>query len=129
MFRFIHQCRKISRPVLLALSAEECQHARLFWIRIIQSETLDKELKSLRGKRELSSKSSLLILRPFLDEKNILRVGGRLANAPIPFSKKHPVLLADHPVTRLIIRHAHVQSLHAGIQLTLATLRQEYWIL
>jgi len=29
----------------------------------------------------------------------------------------------------LIVRHVHAQSLHAGVQLTLATLRQQYWLL
>lgn len=27
------------------------------------------------------------------------------------------------------MQHAHVRSLHAGVQLTLATVRQDYWIL
>lgn len=30
---------------------------------------------------------------------------------------------------KLIIQNAHLRSLHAGVQLTLATIRQEFWIL
>lgn len=39
------------------------------------------------------------------------------------------MILASHPLVKLIVQHAHLTSLHAGIQLTLATLRKEYWIL
>lgn len=41
----------------------------------------------------LKMKSKILPLDPFVDEKGILRVGGRLKRAAVSFEVKHPVLL------------------------------------
>ncbi|XP_071653083.1 uncharacterized protein [Temnothorax longispinosus] len=64
-----------------------------------------------------------------MDSDGLLRVGGRLKNAPFPFNVKHPIVLGSHPLATLIIRQAHLRALHAGTQLTLATLRQDFWVL
>lgn len=67
-------------------------------------------------------------LNPFLDTQGLLRVGGRLANAPVPFDQRHPVILApNNPLTSLIIRHEHVKLLHAGCQATISSVRTQYW--
>ena len=132
--KFISCCRKKdtsteSASQGLALTAPECQLARSFWIKTIQRELFPNELTALSNNRQVSAKSPLLSLNPFVDHEGLLRVGGRLKNAPISFNSKHPILLASHPLVMLIIRQAHVRSLHAGTQLTLATLRQDFWIL
>ncbi|XP_067205358.1 uncharacterized protein [Linepithema humile] len=57
----------------------------------------------------------------------LIRVGGRLSNALIALPRKHPVILASHPLVTLLAHHAHLRSLHAGTQFTLATLRREFW--
>lgn len=60
----------------------------------------------------------------------LLRVGGRLKNAPISYSRKFPVILASHDqLTTLIIRDAHLKSLHAGPEALLGMLRENYWII
>jgi hypothetical protein len=44
----------------------------------------------------------------FLDTANVWRCGGRLTNANLPYSIKHPVLLSrKHPLTSLIVKSAH----------------------
>ena len=44
----------------------------------------------------------------FLDEHGIWRCGGRLAEADLLYSSKHPALLGrNHPLTTLIIKNAH----------------------
>jgi len=75
--------------------------------------------------------SALLKLKPFEDENNqLLRVGGRLTNAPIPFEAKHQVILPNnHHVTNLIINHYHLRLGHAGPERVLAETRQRFWIL
>lgn len=45
------------------------------------------------------------------------------------FARKHPILSAPHPLVKLIVRHIHLQILHPGVQLSLATLRRQYWLL
>ena len=69
-------------------------------------------------------------LKPFTDDNTkLLRVGGRLNNAPIPFEAKHPILLPKaHHVTNLIIRHYHLRLGHAGPERVLAELQQRFWI-
>jgi len=67
-------------------------------------------------------------LAPFIDEKGLMRVGGRLANSRLPNNARHPVLFPrSHRLTQLIIKHEHVRSLHAGLQSTIATVRQNFW--
>ena len=75
--------------------------------------------------------SAIAKLKPFLeDDTRILRVGGRLKNAPIPFVAKHPAILPSrHHITCLIIRHYHLRSGHAGPERVLAEVRQRYLIL
>ena len=57
------------------------------------------------------------------------RACGRLANADIPYSTKHPVLLPrDHPLTSMIVREAHNRVRHNGVKETLTDIRTKFWI-
>ncbi|KAI5641594.1 pao retrotransposon peptidase domain-containing protein [Phthorimaea operculella] len=68
-------------------------------------------------------------LMPFIDASGLVRVGGRLHFAAIPFSQKHPVILpTESYVTKLIIENEHVRNLHAGPRLVLASINQKFWI-
>ncbi|XP_025266782.1 uncharacterized protein LOC112638782 [Camponotus floridanus] len=133
--RFANKCRKKSPTTRCseiqdqALSATECRNARHFWIRVIQAVIFSKEFQALRNNQPLPSGSPLAALRPFLDEEEIIRIGGRLRHSALSFAAKNPILLAPHPIVKLILRHSHVRALHAGVQLTLATVRQDYWVL
>nr|CAI5846040.1 unnamed protein product [Callosobruchus analis] len=56
--------------------------------------------------------------------------GGRLAKSNFEFNKQHPIILSNkHTYTDLLIRNEHWRLLHAGPQLLLASLRENYWIL
>lgn len=69
-------------------------------------------------------------LNAFVDENDILRVGGRLTNAEIAYDSRHPILLPrrDH-IVNLIIEYHHRKNLHTGPQLLMSILRQKYWIM
>lgn len=57
------------------------------------------------------------------------RCRGRIQNANVPYSTKHPALLhKDHHFTKLLFRKAHVRILHSGVKDTLAELRTNFWI-
>ncbi|XP_076301647.1 uncharacterized protein LOC143219631 [Lasioglossum baleicum] len=135
LFKFIHALharKNTSSPISSngrTVSVDECSEARIFWIKSIQREQFPTELEALTHGRSLSTKSSIMSLNPFIDSDGILRVGGRLHKAPIPIAQKHPILLASHSLVDLIISQAHLQTLHGGVQLTLSTLRREFWIL
>ncbi|XP_029673836.1 uncharacterized protein LOC115241976 [Formica exsecta] len=68
----------------IALSASDSNTARIFWIKKIQADVFPTKIHELSKNQSLSSRSSLLSLRPFLDRDGILRVGGRLNKAPLP---------------------------------------------
>ncbi|XP_046548997.1 uncharacterized protein LOC124258978 [Haliotis rubra] len=59
----------------------------------------------------------------------LLRVGGRLSNANISDTMKHPVLLPrKSPLSDLIVRDVHERLGHAGRNHVLSALREEFWI-
>lgn len=122
-------CKK-DPSVFGSISVNELRQARWLLIRLVQHSSFPEEIQALQRGRPIKSTSKLLTLHPFLDENNIIRVGGRLVNADIDFDKKHPVLLpSEHIYTSLVITHFHRELLHAGPQALLATIRNEFWIL
>lgn len=54
---------------------------------------------------------------------------GRLPKSQLPESAKHPIILRSHPLLILLINWTHLRHLDSGPQLTLACLRNDYWIL
>ena len=66
--------------------------------------------------------------KPFLeDDTRILRVGGPLKSAPIPFEAKHPAILPGHyHISCRIIPHYHLRLGHAGPERVLAEVHQRY---
>ena len=67
-------------------------------------------------------------LNPQLKE-GLLRVGGRLANAPVGYEKRHPVIIPyKHHVTDLIIKQCHESLGHMGQESVLSSLRETFWI-
>lgn len=133
LFRFADRIRiKIqgqTRPFDTFLTPQEIQKSKTFWLKTIQSQLFGEELNVLRRKRSVGNTSSLAPLVPFLDANGLIRVRGRLSNTTWSDSAKHPIILKDHPLVRLIIHGIHCQQLHSGPQLTLSCSRQEYWFL
>ena len=98
-------------------------------IRIYQRKHFEEEIIALEKKEKITRKSILRTLNPFLDGKNILRVGGRLEESELIISRKHPIILpkTSH-FTNLIIAFGHRQTLHGGTQLTLNYIYNKFWI-
>ncbi|XP_076248135.1 uncharacterized protein LOC143187841 [Calliopsis andreniformis] len=111
------------------IEAAEMRNAAERLARHIQGSHFAEEYRCLKNHRSIPVKSPLKSLNPFLDDKDVLRVGGRLENATLAWETKHPIILPKHYVSTLIIRQCHVDTLHGGLQLTLHTVRQNYWIL
>nr|XP_024215960.1 uncharacterized protein LOC106692822 [Halyomorpha halys] len=106
-------------------SAEEIAEAELRCLRFVQRTYLPPELyqKSNNVPKVFAQ------LSPFLDERRIIRVGGRLQESSICSTVKHPILLPRRaPLTSLIIDFIHSKHFHAGPALTLALLRGKNWI-
>ncbi|XP_015437897.1 PREDICTED: uncharacterized protein LOC107193036 [Dufourea novaeangliae] len=110
------------------LAIKELRHADERITQLTQASVFSKEISQLKAGKDLQSGSKLLLLRPFLDDKGILRVGGRLQNSNLPYEQKHPILLPkNNHITDLIIRKTHHENHHAGINATLCIVRQQYW--
>ena len=105
----------------------ELQKALKFWIRHVQELHYGDDISRLRKDTFLTS--NIRNLDPFLHD-GLLRVGGRLHNAPnLTFDQKHPILLPTKGrLVELLIDQYHIDLLHAGQQLILSSLRQKYWI-
>ena len=77
---------KAERPPSVSadhLVPSELQAAETAIVGVVQRKHFKEELKALQSKGAVMKKSSISLLEPFLDEEGILRVGGRLRNAPL----------------------------------------------
>ena len=73
----------------------------------------------------MKTPSSLYQLDPFLDSHDILRLGGRITGADVPYDLKHLVILAKKShITELISRHYYHQVEHQGQGITLKSFNQ-----
>lgn len=112
------------------LTHSEIQGALLTCIKLCQGEHFGAEIDSLNIRGELIKKGVLTSLNPYLDQEQILRVGGRLHRANLHEDSKHPIILprSSH-LTHLLIANAHESTLHGGPQLVLNYIRSKYWII
>ncbi|XP_036340244.1 uncharacterized protein LOC118749546 [Rhagoletis pomonella] len=93
-------------------------------------EIAESELHLISAKRPIPLRSSRLRLQPYLDEKGVLRVGGRLKNAEVTPDVKHPIVLPKNsPLAKLIIREIHEFTLHAGPRIMQTVLQRRYWVI
>lgn len=110
---------------------EERKEAEEFIVRSVQEEAFSEEIKSLKETEEVKvSHSKLHQLSPFLDEHNMLRVGGRLTRASLHPYVKHPAILPkEHHVSRLLLKHFHEKIHHQGRGMTVNEIRANgIWI-
>ncbi|XP_031635226.1 uncharacterized protein LOC116348388, partial [Contarinia nasturtii] len=113
------------------LKSDELSKSELAIVRVMQNECFELEKKCLQGKQhnKLPRSNAFLSLSPFVDEAGILRVGGRLRNANMPFEAKHQILLPKHhSITALIIKDCHERCLHGAPKLTESVFRQKFWV-
>ena len=103
----------------LSPSPQELTSAERLWV--IESQKLlvnDKHFKQWQKQLGL-----------FEDETGVLRCRGRIQNATVPYTTKHPSLLCkNHHFTLLIVRRAHEAVLHNSVRETLAEIRAKFWI-
>ena len=112
------------------ITVQELRDAEMDLVKYVQKMAFpDEVIKCAQGSKEsVSSSSALRKLSPWMEE-GVLRVGGRLNNAPIPYSRKHPIILpSKHVITDLVIREIHVLEGHCGQDHVLATVRNKFWV-
>ncbi|XP_018365780.1 PREDICTED: uncharacterized protein LOC108762994 [Trachymyrmex cornetzi] len=110
------------------ITPNELSHALKVICKDVQRQEFPIEQESLRRGETIPQSNRLLSLSPFMDEKGLIRVGGRLRNSQLPFDSRHPILLpGGHNLTRLLISREYARNLHAGPQATMAAVRQTFW--
>ncbi|XP_062534780.1 uncharacterized protein LOC134203959 [Armigeres subalbatus] len=125
--RFVHNCS----PSNLAskhsgiIKLQELNEATAVLVRLAQRDSFPEEVAALSRSREVKTSSKIHALNPIMVGKTI-RVGGRLAHAPIPESRKHPMILHHrHSFTKLVVEHYHRKLFHAGQQLLVSSYPSE----
>ena len=109
-------------------------------LRHVQRESLKEEIAILQAtgsgvgdvartrKGQINKSSRVSKLDPWLMD-GLLRVGGRLENAPLQLDAKHPIIPpASHQVVCLIISYYHHTSGHSGTEHVLSMIREKFWI-
>lgn len=111
------------------VSLEDLREAEMAIITFCQREKFPTEFAALTaGKPEVPKSSSIYKLDPVLAE-GVLRVGGRLNKAAIPEEIKHPLILSkDQHISKLLLRHIHLQLGHGGRNHVLSTASRKFWI-
>lgn len=126
---YVRRVRPRGRRVEKQLYADEIDEARWRWIKLAQENEFGDAAQAIED-ASLMRRHRLTKLSPFVDEHGLMRVGGRLKNANVPYEERHPAILPSASViTELIVRDAHERAFHAGPQATMGRLHQRYWVL
>lgn len=111
------------------LKSYELKEAMHLLIKLTQFVSFHAEINALKLGHRVPNQSNIAKLSPFLNDDNILRVGGRLSNAAIPYNTKHPILLSkQNPLSFLIFSDAHKKTFHGSLQMMQSYVSRNYWI-
>ena len=113
-----------------SIDTEMIQKAQEKIFLLVQAESFANEIKQLKlDKKMVPESSSISQLDPFLDNRGILRVGGRLRKSNLT-GENHPVILPKKcAVSNMIIQWSHHSVAHGARGMTLNHLRQRgIWI-
>lgn len=108
----------------------EIQAAATVWIKHAQMLNYRNELETLKSNdKQYLPKSKISAMRPIMDEYGILRVGGRIDKANVPYTQRHPIIVPPRSrLAYLILNQAHQETKHGGPQAMMAFIRTNYWI-
>lgn len=112
------------------ISANEFESAQNVWIQHVQMITFANEIVDLKSHRHINRKSSIIRLNAFIDDKDILRVGGRLHKTDMPYNERHPIILPKKGrYIEMLIDQAHDKTMHGEATLVASYIRKRYWII
>jgi transposase InsO family protein len=123
--RFIQNCQikcgrneRNQQPEVGPLTNQELENAEEYWLKQMQSNLLKR-----------LPRGDFKTLSPYKDDRNILRVGGRVDPTLVSYDERRPALLPyDHHLSTLIVCDAHETS-HSGVATTVAKIRRKYWVI
>ena len=110
--RFIHNCKNKENKLGLLLT-EEIEDVRGWWIKRVQRR--DKEIT---GYPQISEQ---LNLKP--NAEGVMTCHGRIQG-------QTPIYLpSSERFTEKLVHQVHCETLHGGVALTMAAVRERYWVL
>ncbi|XP_074661993.1 uncharacterized protein LOC141914638 [Tubulanus polymorphus] len=129
VFLFVAKLQRQTDRSAEDLTPDDIARARTAWIKAVQNANYSNEIFVLQGNHAKSRAPLTKQLRLFIGDDSLLRVGGRLHNAPIDYGAKFPILLPPKGrFTELTVIDAHARALHLGTESTINRIRQTYWI-
>ena len=107
--RFIHNCKDQTKR-LGPITTQEMNEERNWWVRRIQE----------REREESPKIKAQLVLRP--SAENLTTCHGRIQG-------DHPIYLPSNAkFTEKLVQRIHCETLHGGVGLTMAAVREQYWV-
>ncbi|GIY56295.1 reverse transcriptase [Caerostris darwini] len=110
------------------LSAAAIKEAEEYRVKRVQLENYCSDIQILKKNKPVPPHSKIYSLVPYVDDRGILRVKGRLEQAELFHNEKHPAILPKSKFTDLIIMSEHIKSFHSGVVSTLSRVRNNFWI-
>ena len=111
--RFIHNCKAtVATRESGPLTTTEIENHKTWWIKRVQRDA-QTTAKFEKDKLQLNLQ---------INQQQILECRGRLEG-------EYPIYLPDdHPFTSKLLHQAHLAILHGGVGLTMARIRELYWV-
>ena len=100
-------------------------------IKMYQQRCFPNEISRLVDGNCVSRKSNIFKLDPFLDDHEIIRVGGRISQSRMEYKLKHPILLPKNGhVTSVIIDFSHRRVGHGSRGMTINEIKSNgFWVI
>ncbi|XP_036334761.1 uncharacterized protein LOC118745416 [Rhagoletis pomonella] len=74
-----------------------------------------RDISCLRERTTLPNSSPLVPFNPYLDDYDIVRVGGRIKNSALLETQRHPIILPKvSDLVGLLIQQVHMETLYGG---------------
>ena len=130
--RFLFHCKfPVSQtiPMSIELFYAEIANAKELLYHFSQLMYFCQDYSTLKSGKTLSKSSSLHSLNPFIDQSNLIRVGGRLGNLKLDFFTKYLIVLHKTcPIVNLLIRQIHIDHEHASPNVMMSILLERFYI-
>lgn len=77
------------------LTVDEIFKAGKCWIKTTQNQSFSQEIKQLKAGKSLNNDCKIKELKPFLNEHELLSVGGSLQQSNFTFREQHPWIMPN----------------------------------
>ena len=100
-------------------------------IKMYQPSCFQNEISRLLDGKCVSRKSNIFKLDPFLDDHELIRVGGKISQSRMKYKLKHPILLPKNGNnTSVIVDFYHRRVGHGGRGMTINEIRSNgFWVI